>query len=214
MSSIDSNLGAGGVGYPQLGTENEAPAAQDSGKTTVSASGGSFTVTDANGNSQEVDLGTLMLMISADTVQNLDDQIAVKLEEMQQRNDTIAQYTDIMSAMRAASADPKSASSPVTCEIDGKTVEMAVYCKEQGIAWVEPPALSTPPTDAELGEWSSAMDANIDAFSSQISLLNTDSQMDNIELQNLLNKRNNAFEMCTQMLSTNNESVESVLRNL
>jgi len=38
--------------------------------------------------------------------------------------------------------------------------------------------------------------------------------MDNIKLQNLLEKRGNAFEMATKVMATNNESIKSVLRNL
>ncbi|MDR1534540.1 MAG: hypothetical protein LBU64_05505 [Planctomycetota bacterium] len=43
---------------------------------------------------------------------------------------------------------------------------------------------------------------------------NNDSQMDNIKLRNLLEKRGNAFEMATKVLDTNNQSIQSALRNL
>jgi hypothetical protein len=45
-------------------------------------------------------------------------------------------------------------------------------------------------------------------------MLNNDSQMDNIKLQNLLEKRGNAFEMATKVMDTNNQTVQSVIRNL
>jgi hypothetical protein len=38
--------------------------------------------------------------------------------------------------------------------------------------------------------------------------------MDNIKLQNILEKRNNAFEMASKVMDTNNQSLQSIVRNL
>ncbi|MDL2263276.1 leucine-rich repeat protein [Synergistaceae bacterium OttesenSCG-928-I11] len=60
----------------------------------------------------------------------------------------------------------------------------------------------------------SAHKNNWDAIMSRIDTLNNDSQIENIKLQNLLEKRTNAFEMATRVMDTNNESIQSILRNL
>ncbi len=62
--------------------------------------------------------------------------------------------------------------------------------------------------------WDDKMEANIQNVKSAIDMLNNDSQLANIKLQNLLEKRNNAFEMASKVMATNNQSVQSVLRNL
>ncbi len=190
---------------------------------TVTAAGGMFTITDANGNSTEVDLGTLVMMINLETTENLDQQIALKLEEMQQRNDEIATMTEFMSQCRqrqASYADDGAAN-----HIDGTSQNMTIngitkpvqgegsWSEEFGIGWTDVIWHEKPNKD-EKAEMNAAWDANIEAISGQIDMMNNDSQMDNIELQNLLDKRNNAFQMATQVLQSNNESVEATLRNL
>ncbi len=190
--------------------------------TTVTASNGMFTITDANGNSTEVDLGTLCMMVNLATVENLDQQIAVKLEEMQQRNDEIATLTEFMSQCRVYQSEGLDDGAPSADGTGGVNDDQMItingvtkpiqgengWAEEFGITWVDVDSNDDPDVQSE------AWAANIDSISSQIDMLNNDSQMDNIELQNLMNKRNNAFEMATQVLNSNNESVSSVLRNL
>lgn len=200
--------------------------------TAIEAANGMFTITDANGNTMRVDLGTLMMMINLETTKNLDQQIALKLEEMQARNDLISTYTELMSACRKLKAEGKDdgygnkasdnydtqGKKAVPITINGVTKNLCgpdSWCEELGLAddWIDIISERDDSKDSE-DEWDSKWDANIELISSKIDLLNNDSQMDNIELQNLLDKRNNAFEMATQVMNTNNDSVESTVRNL
>lgn len=215
--------------------------------TSISASNGMYNVTDSSGKSMQVDLGTLMMMINLETTKNLDEQIALKLDEMQARNDLISAYTELMSVCRSMKAQglddgvgdkteggyEDQGGKPAEVTIDGVTKNLCgpgSWCEELGLSdqWVDVEntldnAAGTKKNDKgettawdsdKKAEWESAWDANIELISSKIDLLNNDSQMDNIELQNLLDKRNNAFEMATQVMQTNNESVESTIRNL
>jgi hypothetical protein len=189
---------------------------------TVTASGGLFTITDAQGNTQKVDLGTLMMMIQMDTVENLDAQIAIKLEEMQSRNDQIKMYTDMLSWCNNMKATGKDDNPVVdgkaveaTITLGGKTQTYKAWAEELGISWTDIPHDKDTAEDKDnLDSWNAAWDANISAIQAEIDMMNTDSQMDNIELQNLLDKRSNAFQTATQVMSTNQESVEATLRNL
>ncbi len=89
----------------------------------------------------------------------------------------------------------------------GKEISLREFAKNYDVAW----------TDADSDDdktRKSAWESNIANLKSRTDVLNNDSQMDNIKLQNVLEKRNNSFEMCTKVMQTNNSSVQSVLRNL
>ena len=181
----------------------------------VQASGGVFTVFDAQGNSKQVDLGTLMMMLNLQRTENLDTQIAIKLSEIQDRNNLLKSMTELMAAMRKAKADGNGDQTPVT--INGKTQPLWKWMDELGLT----PAAGRvehigkrPDNKDKAAEWDAKWDANINAIKARIDGLNNDSQMSNIQLQNLLEKRGNAFEMATKVMSTNNQSIQSVLRNL
>jgi len=222
----------------------------------VQASGGIFTVTDANGQQQRVDLGTLMMMLNLQRTENLDQQIAIQLEEIKERNDLITQLTEFMAACRKAKADGtqsvppkvdetklnklekelndlKAKSNPNQKDIDKKQQE---YDKEKtkvdaakaeaakftnfdkmaedlGIPWSSISG-GKPSNKDKAAEWDTKWSENINNIKSKIDMLNNDSQMDNIKLQNLLEKRGNSFEMATKVMDTNNQSIQSILRNL
>ncbi|MDR3210697.1 MAG: hypothetical protein LBU79_02125, partial [Planctomycetota bacterium] len=89
------------------------------------------------------------------------------------------------------------------------------FAKDFGITWADVgKARADQSGDTAKQTWDTKFEGNISNIKAKIETLNSDSQMDNIKLQNLLEKRNNAFEMATKVLDTNNQSVESVIRNL
>ncbi len=89
----------------------------------------------------------------------------------------------------------------------GKKICLREFAKNYNVPWVNADS-------ADSKDRKAAWETNISSLKSRTDVLNTDSQMDNITLQNILEKRNNSFEMCTKVMQTNNSSVQSVLRNL
>ena len=186
----------------------------------VQASGGLFILTDAKGVSQQVDLGTLMLMLNLDRTKNLDDQIAMQLDEIQKRNATLSQLTELMAVCRKRKEDGLDDGSPT----DGLPVTLGGVTKPiQGPgSWAEAFGITWTDVICNRGDkaapkddiWNGKWDANIQAIKGKIDMLNNDSQMANIKLQNLLEKRNNAFEMTTKVMDTNNQSIQAIIRNL
>jgi hypothetical protein len=196
---------------------------------TVTAANGGFIVTDAKGNAQQVDLGTLMMMLNLDRTQNLDNQIALQLEDIQKRNDLIKALTDFLSQARSLKTGGKDdntggTANQLTLTVNGQTMTKYVggtssgedsWAKYFGLdtGWADP--TGNRPTDKDqAAAWDAKWDANIANIKSKIDTLNNESQMDNIKLQNLLEKRSNSFEEASKVMATNNESNASVIRNL
>jgi hypothetical protein len=178
----------------------------------VQALNGVFTVMGADGKTpQQVDLGTLLMMLNLDRTKSLDSQIAVQLAEIKERNTLIQDLTDLLSDMRQRkAADNKGVDGLFSRDgtAPSGTKYSELWAKHAGTDW------SSKPKDAKKDEKDAAWDANINAIKGKIDMLNNDSQMDNIKLQNLLEKRGNAFEMATKVMDTNNQSIQSILRNL
>jgi hypothetical protein len=184
----------------------------------VSYSGGGFYVTDSTGNRQQVDLGTLMMMLNLDRTENLDKQIALQLEDIQKRNNTIKTLTEFLAKAREAKASGKDDDANIT--INGVTKPMGgsatnSWAIDLGIDWSDVGSERAKQSSKDdKATWDTTFDANISNIKGKIDTLNNDSQMDNIKLQNLLDKRGNAFEMATKVLDSNNQTVQSVIRNL
>ena len=177
----------------------------------VTASNGVFTIIGPDGKPQQVDLGTLMMMLNIERTENIDQQIAIQLSEMQDRNTLLTQMTEFMAQCRKAKADGYY---PSSFTINGETKTGAQWAAYFGIPWTTISPSTRPGNSTDADKWNAQWDANINAIKGKIDTLNNDSQMDNIKLQNLLEKRGNAFEMATKVMATNNESIKSVLRNL
>ena len=173
----------------------------------IEASGGAFYVTDAKGNAQKVDLGTLMMMLNLDRVNNIDKQIEVQIQEIQQRNTLLNDLTAFMAECRAQKASSTGGDFGMGSKLapSGRSYS-DLWNQVVGGAWSN----NTKDKDTKANSW----EANINAIKGKIDMLNNDSQMDNIKLQNLLEKRSNAFEMATKVMDTNKQSVQSIIRNL
>ena len=202
-----------------------------SGLGSVTSANGMFYVTDADGNIQQVDLGALMMMLNLDRTQNLDRQIAIQLDAIQKRNDTMKTLTAMLEMARGKKAEGANddfkdgngawhgwnlASGGVTKPIWKSSGDAAgsSWAEEMGITWTNVMGDGRPKDKDKAAQFDAQWDANINAIKGKIDMLNNDSQMDNIKLQNLLEKRGNSFEMASKVMDTNNQSVQAVIRNL
>lgn len=171
----------------------------------ISSAAGQFYVTGADGKKQSVDLGTLLMMLNIDRVNNLDKQIEDIVNEIQARNALIEDLTFFMSECRSRKASDGSFNAFTKVKAPSGTSCSELW-DDLGPKWSN----NTKDKSTKEASW----DANINAIKSKIDTLNNDSQMDNIKLQNLLEKRSNSFEMATKVMDTNNQSLQSILRNL
>lgn len=189
----------------------------------VTVSGGMFTYVDSNNQVQTLDLGTMMMMLNVDRTNNLDKQISIQMEEIRDRNQLLSKLTKLMEYCRKAKAegaDDGSESAGAKLTIDGVTLPVQgtvgtkTWASELGISWTDVKGSRGNKSGTDLETWNGYWDSTINAIKSKIDTLNNDSQIANIKLQNLLEKRGNAFELATKVMDTNNNTVQSILRNL
>lgn len=171
--------------------------------TNIYTENGLFYIIDANGNRVAVDLGTMLMLLQLDRTAVADRQIGDMLGEINDRNTLLKSMTEFMSQMRKLKAEGKG-NELIT--INGKTLMADVWMKEFGLPWTD--------ITGDKNKKDACWDANIQAVKGRVDMLNNDSQMANIRLQNLVEKRNNAFELASKVMATNNQSVQSTIRNL
>lgn len=162
---------------------------------------GQYYIIDPSGNKSPIDLGTLTMHLNLERVNILDKQIDRKTKEIQERNDVIAELTEFMAMCRERKADPNS-----SYELNDH--EKALWDKYIGTKWGD--ASDSGTSDRRNSTW----DANINALKGKIDILSNDSQLDNIKLQNLLDKRGNAFEMASSVMDVNQKSLDSINQKL
>jgi hypothetical protein len=92
--------------------------------------------------------------------------------------------------------------------VDGETKMASDWAVEFGINCDFPQDSDS--EDLRKSKWN----ANIAATQSVLDALNNDSQMDNVKLQNLLDKRNNAFEAASKLSASSEVSIRTLAQNI
>lgn len=190
----------------------------------IRAVDGGFTLGSGD-DAKKMSLGTLMMMLNLERTNNLDLQVETYANDIIKRNTKINQLTEFMTECRRLQAegwgDGTNSGQVFTLTIDGVTKNLWAgensWAKELGITWTQHKSYpgGKKPTDPDaIQEWNQVWETNISAIKSKIDVLNNDSQVENIKLQNIMEKRSNAFEAATQVMSTDNDSIKSILRNL
>ena len=152
----------------------------------------------------EVSLGTLLMQLNIDRTKTLDSQIADQMSEIQDRNETLRAMNELLAWMRNA-RENKSQSN----DDEGSSATFGVgimdangnEIKKTTEGWFAEFGMGTPtdvnPND-DKDEWQSEWDANIETVKGKIDTLNSDSQLDMIRLQSLIDKRSVAFETASK----------------
>jgi hypothetical protein len=189
----------------------------------ITASNGSFYI-EQNGVQQKVDIGTLMMMLNLDYTQTLDKQLSDMVNEMQTRNGKIKAATEILTTLRELKAQGKDDGWAAGAGKDHRAIQITIdgvtkplqgkdsWCSDLGINYTDMRGGRPDDDDAKL--WDDKMEANIQNVKSSIDMMNNDSQLANIKLQNLMEKRNNAFDMAGKMMKTNYDSIRNTTANL
>lgn len=190
----------------------------------IRAVDGGFTLGSGD-DARKMSLGTLMMMLNLERTNNLDLQVETYANDIIKRNTKINQLTEFMAECRRLQAegwaDGTNSGQTFKLTIDGVTKNLWVgensWAKELGITWTQHDKYAggkKPEGDSYIQAWNQVWEANISTIKSKIDVLNNDSQVENIKLQNIMEKRSNAFEAATQVMSTDNDSIKSILRNL
>lgn len=179
---------------------------------------GAINITVNNGmfeiNGEVMDLGTAMMRLNMDRTNLLDVQIADKMKEIQERNNRIKQLTELIAAMRSMKAEGKDDNTYDRVTIsgtDGRARNIQDWGRYFGLdmnKWTDIPGRGT--GDKQKTAW----DANISFVQGIIDGLNSDSQMSMTQLQSLMNKRNTASDMTTNILSADKKTMDTITGNL
>jgi hypothetical protein len=187
------------------------------GINTIDHANGFFVLKDKNknviNNNDNTGVWTLMDLATLLGLQRsnvMDQQIAAALEIINQRNETIKRITKLIEEMRTAKAHHERIDKNVA--IDGRSRTIEGWCKQFGITITSVPATGSTP--AEIAANEKIWDTNIEAAKSILDALNNDSQIDNVKLQNLLDKRNNSFESSNKIATNSEASLKLLLQNL
>lgn len=125
-------------------------------------------------NGQKMDLGALQMMLQIDRTKVLDESIADQMDQIQERNKLLKNYTEELAGLRKQLAG-----------LDREDDEDAYH----------------------------SLEIQIENLKGKIDALNSDSQLDMIRLQSLIDKRNQAFEMASNTLQRDQKTRDSITGN-
>lgn len=182
---------------------------------------------------QSYDLGTLMLVINEKRTSLIDQQIADRMSAMQDRNKKIKALNELLATFRSYKAegrDDQKVNAPKIPFISSSYFE-EYAAKKSGTPfkisgmgdvartpaqWMDHFGLKR--TDVKHGskaaERDAQWDANITAIQTAIDGLNSDSQLEMTQLQSLMNKRNTASDMTTNIIANDKKSKDTIVGNL
>jgi hypothetical protein len=177
----------------------------------IHANGGMFVV-----DGHALDLGQLMMQISIDRTELIDTQLAIQMQDAQDKNKQLKALNELMAQCRkfkanqSAENDDNAAGTAFTLpgyEDEGPK-QVGEWFKEFGL-----PETDVDPSDSK-EEWEAEWDANIQTIKGAIDSLNSDSQLAMTRLQSLMNKRNQSYEMVSDVLQKDQKTRDSIIGNL
>jgi hypothetical protein len=149
---------------------------------------------------QGYDIETLTMTLQMQRAENIDAQLVDQSRSIKEKNAILARAQKALALARGAR--PTKASGGVTVE----PPEYTAFINELGI--------KRDTTGGDLLHNQAEWDKNIQHLQGFIDSQNSNSQMDMVRLQSLMNKRNQAFEMMTNALSKFNKTKDSVISNM
>jgi hypothetical protein len=177
---------------------------------------------------EKLDLGQLMMELQLDMTTEIDRQIADQMAEIKDRNTELQFMNDLLSNMRKFKAegwnDEHGAEQWMSFDLNGdgsivhggeekfgtladgqESRTMEDWFPEFGIEWTE----VSGSTATREKKW----DANIEAVKGKIDSLNSESQLDMIRLQSLMDKRNQRYEQASNTLQKDQKTRDTITGN-
>lgn len=166
-------------------------------------------VTTANQFGANMNIPEMIMAIQLERSNILDNQIKDQMNDMQKRNEWLKDANAALNEMRKnrPTKDGDAAKDYGTfTKTDGTKEDVHDWMHENGIA-IEDTGKDKIGVQAEF-------DAAISNLKGSIDTVNSQSQMDMVRLQGLMDKRNQAFDMMTNTLSKTAKSMDSIIGNM
>jgi len=128
----------------------------------------------------------------------LDKQISGALEAIRNKQTDLAEARKVLDKMKELQGQNSTADIPS---------EMAQWLRDRGIAYAIP---SSGDKDQIKNQW----ETNISYLNSYIQNSNSAIELDMLNIQSLMNKRNQALEMSSTIMKKSSESKEAIIRNI
>jgi hypothetical protein len=146
------------------------------------------------------------LLIQMERHNILQTQVQDQFKDMQKRNEWLKGATDALNAMRSARPDTDKGEADLSAIVlgqrDGKNFTVGQFMSENGIKM-------------DTGKISqNKVDQAIANLKSSIDTVNTNSQLDMVRMQGLMDKMNQATDFMTNWISKNSKSMDSIVGNI
>ncbi len=158
---------------------------------------------------QEFDLDTLITALNMSRVEIIDKQIADQANIIKSRNAELAQLNDVLSEIQAkkpAEADGTGSLGDTVLPGSNPPMTLTDYLTNNGLV----------PADLDItGEMNGPdFDAILSKVKGRMDSLNSTSQMDMIRLQGLTNKRNQAFDLMSNIIAKVSKARDNIISNI
>ena len=151
--------------------------------------------------SKGLDIGSVMMMVNLERATIMESQVMDQAQKMKEINDEIRTTQHFMSEARRLKnigADHSHAAPFVMP--DGSSATMHGYCLHRGIQI----------SDGSKNGW----DQFVERMKHRVDNLNSNSQLEMIKLQSLINKRNQAFEMSSNHVNKFSGTLDKIISNM
>lgn len=182
-------------------------------------------VTGGNGRPDSTTFGTgmpgasnmsipeMIMAIQIERGNVLDSQIKDQMTDMKERNDWLREANDALATLRTnlppdQPGQEKSFGTMQHTAADGTVSTIPVD------AWMIQNGIAVPDAGGDHRGTRAEFEAALANLKSSIDTVNSQSQMDMIRLQGLMDKRNQAFDMMTDTLSKTGKSLDNIVGNM
>jgi hypothetical protein len=159
----------------------------------------------ANALGGQMNIPELLMAIQIERANILDGQIRDQMEDMQNRNEWLRDANAALQALRAKRPNNDTAVADSRGEFTNSKGE-----KKMVATWLSENGIKIPEGERKQAHF----DTLISNLKGSIDTVNSQSQMDMVRLQGLMDKRNQAFDLITNSLSKFNKSLETVIGNM
>jgi cell fate (sporulation/competence/biofilm development) regulator YmcA (YheA/YmcA/DUF963 family) len=172
----------------------------------ATSNAGIYTMDNAN-----MDIDTIMMTIGAERADGIEQQMVDQANAMKSRNTEISELNNVLAQVSAIQDnDTLFDANTATVMVDGKSMSVKDFFKQEGI-----PMLSTDAKSGADWKWGKEEKAEaVQVIKGKLDSLNSDSQMDMIRLQGLVNKRDQAFDMITNLMDKFSKTMDTIVGNM
>jgi len=171
---------------------------------TTSGVGGTTSINMQN--IQSMDIETALMMVQSERTKLLDSQLQTQIQEVQNRNETVAKLNDALNGLNNMASKVKGTNADSKAE-NASDADVTAANKALTDAGI---------TDITVSKSSKKSDIEtaITKVKGQIDAAGNSQQMDMLRLQSMSNKRNEAFDVMTNFVKKMQESRSSIIGNM